>query len=223
MPLVRPYCTVADVQRETKNSGPELDEWYAECVTRASRMVEEMCLRDFWFHDYSAEDYSVPRSRVLGEMVALPFPIITLTDLWVYADKLVGKTDNDVVAEDEYYFEVGSSFFKSEFGPFAAARFRAGRFHSYNEESSDEFRGFMVLRGTFGYELAETNPDTTPPPLLPSEVRRATTLIAAAISDEMHKEQTGMDGSTVEILDTRIPTEAKTLLKRWRELLVTTF
>jgi hypothetical protein len=39
----------------------------------------------------------------------------------------------------------------------------------------------------------------------------------------MHKEQTGMDGSTVEILDTRIPTEAKTLLKRWRELLVTTF
>jgi len=203
MPLEKPYCSLLDVQRETKSSGSENDELYEECITRASRWIDSQCQRDFWFHDHSSIDYLVPRGRVLGDLALLPFPIITLDAVWVFSDKLAGKTDNDLLAIDEYYYEAGEPSISCE----------SDQFGDY------PFKGFFIVRGTFGYPLAETDPETTPPPTIPAEIRRAACLVASAWSDELHKEETGLDGSRMEVLDTKIPAEARTLIKKWVELI----
>jgi hypothetical protein len=220
--LLRPYTTRAEVQRETKNSGSELDDWYLQCINLASRYVEERCKRDFWFHDHSATAYVVDRRRVLEDVVVLPFPIITLTELRVFSDVSLPNDPNDVWDADEYYFVAGEPSIHAEAETdwkFAGA---SGRFGSY------PFRGFLHIKGTFGYPLATEfeegfDADTTPPPSVPFHVRRACTLIAAAISDEMHKEQVGLDGVRVELLETKIPREALMFLERYVERFVTQF
>lgn len=216
MALTQPYTAVEDVQKETKNSSSSETTWYETCISQASRMVDEHCLRDFWFHDHSSTAYRLPRSRVIGGMAILPFPIITLTDLWVYSDINQGATANDLYDSDEYYFESGDNIIRAESESILAhQRNTPGNavFGSY------PFKGFFEIKGTFGYTLDGTNPNTTPPPTLPGEVRRATTLIAAALSNENRKEVVSLDGGIESILDTRIPQEAMMLLKRWRELI----
>lgn len=202
MPLERPYCSLLDVQQETKNSGSELDEVYATAINLASRWVDGHCQRDFWFHDHASSALAVPRSRVLEDMALLPFPILTLTEVACFTDITAGPTAADVLAAEDYFFEVGSPVLTQE----------AGVFGQY------PFKGFLRLKGTFGYPLSATDPTITPPPTIPPDVRRAATLIAAAFSDENHKEQTGLDGQRIALLDTQIPIEARTLLKPWREV-----
>lgn len=199
--LLRPYTAILDVQRETKNSGSELEDWYLECINLASRFVEEHCRRDFWFHNFTGEDsYRVKRIAVLGDLVALPFPILSIESVRVFSDIEQTNNDNDLLDSDEYYFDEGSGNLMCEKGDFG----------------SHPFRNHLWIKGTFGYELSPQDPDITPPPSLPAQVRRATTLIASAFSDEMHKEQVALDGSRVELLTTMVPNEAISLLKRWR-------
>jgi len=204
MPLDRPYCTVSDVQRETKNSEPEVTALYEQCIGKASRMVESICQRDFWFHDYTVNSYLVPRRRVIGDFVILPFPILTLDSVSIYSDRLIGELPEDVLEVDEYYYAEGEPSIHCEEGEF----------------SEYPFKEYMAIRGTFGYPLAEgEDADQSPPPTIPEEVRRATAMIAAAWSGELHKEQVGLDGSRSEVLDMSVPSEARMLLKKWTEVI----
>lgn len=187
--LLRPYCTLLEVGKETKNSAPENDDWYRACINMASRWVEEYCHRDFWFHDHSETPYVVPRKYVLGDEVFLPFPIISLDSLVI--DDKAWDVSTDIYLEDSRIVSE-----ETEFGDYP-------------------FRGKMEITGTFGYPLAEENSETTPPPTIPSSVRRACIIVAAAISAEKHVEQVGLDGVRVELLDMRIPNEAKNLLSRF--------
>ena len=219
--LLRPYTTRTEVQKETKNSGSEQDDWYLQCINLASRFVEDRCKRDFWFHDYTSSPYQIDRRRVLGTTFVLPFPIITLTELRIFSDINEPNDNNDVWDTDEYHYVAGERTVYAE-----AEKSGLGVAGSPGHFGLYPFRGFLRVKGTFGYALAtefETgfDEDTTPPPTLPAGVRRATTLIAAAISDEMHKEQVGLDGGRVELLDTKIPREALTLLDRYVEKFVT--
>jgi hypothetical protein len=218
--LLRPYTTVADVQRETKNSGSELDDWYQECINLASRYIEDRCKRDFWFHDHTSTPLKVNRRRVMEDRAILPYPIVTLTEVRVFSDIDDPDDGNDVWDTDEYFFEEGERTIHAEAENDWKFSGAPGRFGSY------PFRGFLWVKGTFGYPLeteSGADPDTTPPPTLPAGVRRAATLIASAISDELHKEQVGLDGVRVELLDTRIPKEATYLLERYRDLIETQF
>lgn len=215
--LLRPYTARADVQRETKNSGSELDDWYDECINFASRWIEEKCKRDFWFHDHTSAPLKVHRRRVMEDRALLTYPILTLTEVRVFSDIEQPDEDNDVWEADEYYFEEGErTLFAEEETDWRFAG-SPGRFGSY------PFRGFMWLKGTFGYPLASSDPDSTPPPTIPAGIRRAATLVAASISAEQHKEQVGLDGVRVELLDTSIPKEAQRLVYRFIDKYETTF
>jgi hypothetical protein len=219
MGLVRPYCTVRDVQRETFEDAEALTPWFETCINRASRWVDEFCLRDFWFHDHSpgeGEDdpgnppYRVPRKCVLGTKVFLPFPIIELTRLWVTDEVVDELTENDLVRDDAYFWE---------------AELGVARGIIVSEEGSwgyYPFRRIMWLEGQFGYALAlnssgEPEPKL-PPPGIPVAVRRSATLVAAALSAEKHVEQIGLDGARVELLDMSIPKDAIEMLTRYRPL-----
>lgn len=207
MSLERPYCTLANVQTETKNSESEFDALYVECINRASRWVDEYCSRDFWYHDHSEEDYLVPRGRVIGDIAFLPFKIITLTGVWVIPNHYDAKTADHKLNEKDFMFEVGKRSITSIFGDF-------GDF---------PFQGKLLLEGTFGFLLSETDPETTPPPTVPERIRRATTLIAAALSAENHKEIVSFDGNTQDMLDTGIPQEVIPMLKPFADRIESTF
>lgn len=215
--LLRPYTTLAEVQRETKNSGYELGDWYIDCINLASRYIEQKCKKDFWFHDHTSDPYKVDRRRVLYDKVFLPFPILTLTEVRVFTDIGEPNNSNDIWGPDEYFFVEGENVIEAEHEFYWKYVGAPGRFGNY------PFKGFLWLKGTFGYPLADIDPNTNPPPTIPAEVRRAATLIASAFSDELHKEQVGLDGTRVELLDTRVPAEARAMLKRWTDGFVTTF
>lgn len=218
--LLRPYTTLEEVQRETKNSGTELDDWYRDCINLASRYIEERCKRDFWFHDYTGSEYRVRRSRVLEDKVVLPFPIISLTQVRVFSDILDPSDANDIWKTDEYYYEVGEPTIHTEAETDWKFTGAPGRFGSY------PFRGFLWIKGEFGYPLdaaSDVTPSQVPPPTIPANVRRACTLIAAAVSDEMHKETVGLDGSRIELLETRVPREVHPMLERYKDHFETNF
>ena len=201
MPLEQPYCTIEDVGKETKNSDSGQDTWYETIINLASRRVEELTHTDFWFHDHSATPLEVPRRRVLAGRAYLPYPMITLTGVTVFSDRTEGPTGNDVLDLDEFYCLVGERIIQAEGGTFGDYPFTLN----------------MHVYGTFGYPLAGTNPTTTPPPTLPSGVRRATTLIAAAWSGENMKEAISLDGGRDEIMDSTIPSEAYRLLRKYTQ------
>ncbi len=198
MALERPYCSISDVSGETQNSDAP-DSLYENAINTASRYVEEYCQTDFWFHDYSSTALEVPRSWVTKNIVTLPWPIITLTDLWVYSDREIGAVDNDKFDFDEYYFDVGRSQIRAEGGVF-------GEQHPFVLN--------MELKGTFGYPITDNE---TPPATLPQSIRRACTLIAANFSGENNKQVVGLDGVVTSMLDTSVPSEATMLLKKYRQ------
>lgn len=213
--LDKPYCALLDVQRETKASGSEHDDKYHTAINLASRWIDHHCRRDFQYHDHSSTPLYVPQAWVLEDEVYLPWPIITLTYLAVYADKSDGPDSSDVWEATNYYAEpplpggLGvTGKIKAEQGDGRLGLY-GGVFGSY------PFRQHMQVKGTFGYEAAD---DETPSDDLPAAVRRACAIIAAAFSNEKHVEQVGFDGTRVELLDNRIPTEARQLLQPYVNL-----
>jgi hypothetical protein len=198
--LDKPYCSLLDVQYETKASGSEHDDKYHTAINLASRWIERWCRRDFQSHDHSSGLY-VPRGWVLEDVVFFPWPVLTLTELAVYADKSDGPDASDIWDAEDYYI-VGQ--------PLDAANGKveseSGAFGSY------PFKEHMQVKGTFGYATAD---DETPSDDLPAGVRRACALIAAAFSNEKHVEQVGFDGVKTELLDNTVPTEATRLLQQF--------
>ena len=202
--LERPYATVDDVTRETKSSDSELTVLYEDAITAASRWIDEYCDTDFWYHVFGesssgssgssdpVDAWVVPSGLILDYEVCMPWPVISLTDI---------EVNGEPVAEDDYWFENGKKIIYFE-----------SKLHWQSKRRGPTIK----VMGAFGYPLDLENPDTTPPPTLPSSVKRACVLIAAAWSGELHKVQMGLDGSRLEMLDNRIPSEAKTLLSVFR-------
>lgn len=238
MLLDKPYCSLADVQRETKSSDPALDSIYNSAITAASRWVEQHCHRDFWYHEYTEENpYVVPRSRVLGHSIFLPFPILRVDDIWVYSYSETGKTDNDKLEAGEYYFNTSgyeTYTLYSRYGDFApytspAEAHTGNRYQPYYNGNNNNpsnfpsnyentYHSFVELAGCFGYELDTENPDTTPPLTIPAGIGRATAIIASAWSGQLSKDDVGLDGVVASVLDTKIPSEAYKLLKPWVQI-----
>lgn len=199
--LEKPYCTLLDVQSETKNSGTENDDLYLSCINAASRYIDTYCRRDFWFHDYTTTAYRVPRGRVIGNGVTLPFSIIDLTEVRYVADATVTPSSDHTLSEIEYYFEEGRSTISI----------------SSTVQINYPFDGRMEVYGSFGYNLSvddDGDPIVTQPPYdMPAAVRRAATIIAAAWSNERRVEQVALDGSRASLLDNSVNKEVFSLLE----------
>lgn len=194
MALERPYCSVQDVQLETKSSENELTSLYEASINRASRYIDAHCKRDFWFHDHTESPFIVPRNLVLGSHVALPYPILTISEVRYTTDASEASSAEQAVDAADYYFEVGKC--------------------SLHISSAVDypFFGRVEVYGELGYAVTL---DTEVPVGLPSSVRRACTLLAAAWSNERRVEQVALDGSRTSLIDSSVPKEVPVLLDRY--------
>lgn len=169
MDLLRPYCSVSDVRAFIENDAGD-DDVFKSAINRASRHIEAVCDRNFWYNDYSSTAYSVRRSAVMPAAIYLPFEIITLTQLTL---------DDEVLtegAEEDYYAEEGVN-----------SRVINGVF-------TYPFTGTLTIKGTFGFAL-DPDPDNNPPPGLYGDLHDAAIRIAAAFSGLWKKTVRAFDGN----------------------------
>ncbi len=196
MALSKPYCTVADVKSYTGDSdlGTGTCE---EAINYASRFVEQHCRRSFWYHDHSSTALTVDYRDITPDIIYLPFPIITLTEV---------KQEDDVLESDAY---TGMSDGRIRLRKNSSSIWRIIRYDKYifNKELD------ITIKGTFGYTIS----GTTAPPTdadFPASVRRATVIIASAFTNE--NEETNLFGQGTPIPIKDIPEEAYKLLKEYR-------
>jgi hypothetical protein len=179
------------------------DDWLKTCINDASRMMETFARRGFWNYEYLlADPYVVPESDLLESKVFLPWPVITLSGVYLDGELLV--------LGDDYTFEN-----TREGGYGAVISFVSSDTKAWFD-SDDDSEGDVELVGVFGYTLAtvEGEDDPTAPPVdLPSDIQRACTLIAAAISGLNQRETLNYSGDRVSLTDSRIPKDAMELLK----------
>ncbi len=201
--LVKPYTTVESLKNEMRLRIEDTthDAWLQECINTASRMIERMTGRSFWFHDHSevGSELEVPESGLVDEMIYLTMPIITLTAV------LVG---DEALDDDDY--KIRTAGLSALGGAIQIEGITSTWFASTSLELGVE------LRGTFGYALAVENPTITPPPLIPGEINRAATLIASALSGMNQREQISYTGERQSVADTRIPKEVPDMLKPFK-------
>ena len=192
MALSTPYCTLLNLQDETKNNDADSDAAaltrHEDAINTASRMVEEWTHRDFTIHDHSSTALTVAEKYIAQDSIYLPWPVLTLTEITV---------DGTVLPTDEWK-QVGS--------------YEIRRIEDWPSIPFDDAT-FIQIKGTFGY----LHPDlTTIPTGLPATVQRATTIIAATISGDYRKDLMDRDGGVQQIGVTDIPKEAKMLLRKFR-------
>jgi hypothetical protein len=123
--LYQPYCSLDDVVQAAGNSEPEVSDIFIESIELASRRIDEICGRDFNFHNHSIDPYIVPRRRVIGNVVMLPFEINSLTE--VKLDGVEIDLASLSYAEGDTFFEYSSNF------------------------GSIPFTGELAIKGTFGF------------------------------------------------------------------------
>lgn len=184
--LFKPYCSLSDVVQAVGNNEPEVENILVEAINLASRRIEDLCGRDFWSHDYTVNAYTVPRKLVASNVVLLPFEINTLTEVTI---------DGVSIDVASLSYAVGDTFFEYSlsFG-------------------SIPFTGTLTIKGLFGFPTTSL---TEPPATIPASIRRATTLIACAFSNEWRRERVAFDGSRESLLETKVPSEVNELVKPW--------
>lgn len=184
MALSIPYCSLADVQHECGNDDADKVAVMEDCINRASRRAEEVCHRDWTYHNHASSPLSVESGWLLGDSVFFPWPIITLTEV---------SLEGVVKPTDEWYVSngilVGSTDWNNRF-PFGVSN-------------------YFQVKGTFGYP----HPDlAAPPPTCPANVRRAVALTAAVWSGYYSRQFKDHEGMVQSVLTTSIPPEAHRLL-----------
>lgn len=239
--LDRPYTTLERLKRELQVAESENnnDQWFQLCINDASRMTEEMTNRDFLFHDHATTPLEAKTHWVFGDIIYLPFPIVTLTEI---------KINDVAISADTFKFELadikkGSSKIFRTAGLFWSSH----GFPTEGDGISDKFQDTPVharerligidpgplhhditnvtieLTGTFGYILALTDPLENPPTDLPFGIIRMTTLIAAAMSGENRKQFNPLDSggaAPIEFTEYRIPPQAIKIAQSYKQLIL---
>lgn len=212
--LLRPYCTVADVQREAQNTSADDKDVFATEINKASRRIEEYCMRDFWFHDHSSTPLIVSPHWCALNKIYLPWPIITLTKVEVSE------------GPDSEWTELDATSYITE--PATAPRGRAKIVRSGNWLRDDSVTPGLApaarttiprrtrLTGTFGYALDGTNPQTTPPPGMPQEISTVCAVLAAVSSGLWRKEFTDLSGQRQSTTQRSAPKDVMQMLDRYR-------
>jgi hypothetical protein len=198
IPLNKPYCTLLQLQKELKNTDADdedtIKDWHHDCINRASRLIDEYCQRDFWYHDNTADGegvFEVPKQYVCGQYIFMPWPVITI---------------NEIMHDDE---EWDVEDFRANVGETRITYWTDIAFVEFEDND------WLTIDGTFGYTITDSEQPPTDAKF-PEAIRRACIHIAAALTGDMRKEVQALDGSKVSLLDTRIPEEAAQMLKRYK-------
>ena len=206
--LVRPYTTRAAVQSECRNYDAAEDDAYDTAINDATQWIENFCGRGFWHYDYSGTPLTVPEAWIVEEVIYLPWPVKTLTEI---------TSDAVEISTDNYRWQNPPS------GWGTAQVIRNGDYHWDKCYATSRERIILQdssappvikITGTFGYD--DDSDDDTPPLDMPMQISRAATLIAAAFSGLYRRENIGLDGVKSDVMDSRIPQQALDMLRKWR-------
>lgn len=206
MSLVNPYCSVAQVQEELRNtsaplavSGGALE----DAINQASRWIDTYKGRDYFLHDYSVNPLLIDRSDraiLVQDSLWFPYtPIIVFTSvtvagqLWVADTDYVLKSDR-LIAIPGWFGQVSTQFC------------------SLLPNLTDR----VSILGKFGYDQANS---AAIPTGLPQEINRAAILVAAAFSGHNQKEIVGMDGNKAGVTDKTIPKAVFDILGKRRNFM----
>lgn len=187
--LVNPYCTVAEVRSDLRNSKPSIEDDIRTAINAASRVVETRTGRTF-YHVQEARIITPSDKLAFDETLFLPRPIIKLNSIKVAGVTLVSGVD--------YY-----------------ANMKTGELTHLKEHWEPAIPD-RLIEVDFEYGYSQLNNDavdrTKVPTGLPDNVNMATRLIADALSGHLVREVTGVDGTKVDINDRKIPDLAWKLL-----------
>lgn len=177
MALENPYCIVAQVQAELRNTDTTLNAALETAINQASRYVDEWTGRDWYQHDHTSSALYVRAAMCLvdGPMLWLPYsPIISLTSVTEAGTALVQGTD----------FVISLSMYPNR-GNNALTRVGGDWTCGVTDDES------IALVGKFGYAQTFT---TSVPTGLPAHINRAAVMVAAAFSGHDTKEIVSADG-----------------------------
>jgi len=181
VPLINPYCTVAEVQKELRNTDSALNAELETAINQASRWIDDYKGRDYFLHDHSVSALVIRATDgdIVQDELFLPYyPIITLTSVTV---KGTTWTENTDFVRDT----------------------RRNRLISVDGEwDLSEVTDKVDIVGKFGYDQASS---AAVPTGLPLHINKAAILVAAAFSGHNRKEAVGLDGGKTEVIEKDIP------------------
>ena len=199
MAVEYPYCTVSDVKSYIRNS--ELaDSDYELAISLASRQIDILCGRNFSSHSYLSEFYELDSSNISRDFIYFNFPIKTITALEV-SNGLAG--DFVLQDTDDYRYIPKSKANRIEE---SYKVYNLGMRLLDNNENVNRVR----VKGQFGFEVKDSS---SMPTDLPPSIRRATTILSGVYTNQSRREEVGLDGSRVSLLESEIPNEVYKLIK----------
>ena len=222
--LDRPYCTLAEVQAELRNAETDQEDAIKTAINQASRLVDDRCNTDFLQHDHSSTPLDVQPWMVQGDRIFLPWPIIEITEIKETVSGTVYDASNYKVMFGTLDNLAGGKVTgNGEIIMLASAvsTLAASQGAQADEKPLWPVPGtgvFIAIKGKFGYApQGGGTPDwTAPPPTIPAAIRRATVMIAAALSGLNMRRTIDNQGSRSEFFSTNIPKEVEPLLTRWK-------
>lgn len=181
-----PYCSLLDVQVQIGNSKEEITELLVSCIEQATSFIDNYCKRSWQPISYTADNPLKVHPKFIIEDTIL-LPF-PVQNLTSLMDK--DSSGKSILLEDIEWYEANRTIIAPR-----------------------KLVLPVFVEGEFGYPSEE---EGQPSKSLPALIRRAATLIASSLSGEYRKERVGLDGNTINILETQIPKEAITLLSSFR-------
>ena len=193
MALINPYCTVAQVQSELRNTDSALTTQLENAINEASRWIDEYKGRDYFLHDHSSSGLVIPQYRpdlIIGASLFLPYtPIITITSVTT----TIGGVAEAWVLDTDHVVD-------TELGRLIAIDGGWGLYLLTDK---------VTIVGQFGYAQASA---AAVPSTIPLHITRACIGLAAAWSGHNQKEVVGLDGAKEQVVDKKIPKDVLTIL-----------
>jgi len=193
--LVNPYCTLAELRLELKNSQQKdkTTEAMILAINDASRWVDRKMNQDYFEHVFATDEAALKFDQfddcVINEEIFLPYrPVISITEVKLGDAVLVAESD--YVAKEYKLISLNGCWNLSRVFRRLVVKGRFG----YSQTVDDELQTWRVPQG------------------VPAFVRTAARLAAASLSGYNRKEVIGIDGTKTDFIDRTIPKTAYDLL-----------
>lgn len=201
MSLLNPYCTVAQLQKELKNTSLTTD--LEDPINQASRWVDFWTGRDFYEHDLTganAVELDEFSEAAYGSQLFLPFnPVITWNSIVMGGVTLTSGSDYTVDETRGVVHLLSNDVTVS------------------GEWKPRRLDNLIVVDFKGGY--SQGGDHTTVPTEIPQVITWATIHVAAAFSGHNRKEVQGLDGNAVQLVDRVVPQTVKDVLSQlWAQV-----